>query len=96
MSYTTRLPSPEFAGRGGGPSSCFPLLAVVPGFVPNAGPPNAGPPTAGPAADDGPPDDVDPAPVEADGPVDVVVVGTGVVGVEDEVDVCTEAADGCS
>jgi hypothetical protein len=86
MSYTTRLPSPEFAGRAGGPSSCFPLLVDVLGFVP----------AAGPAADSGPPDDVDPAPVEADGPVDVVVGGAGVVEVEDEVDVCTEAADGCS
>jgi hypothetical protein len=84
MSYTTRLPSPEFAGRAGGPSSCFPLLAVVPGFVP----------AAGPAVNSGPPDDVDPAPVEADGPVDVVVAGA--VGVAEEVDVCTEAADGCS
>jgi hypothetical protein len=85
MSYTTRLPSPELGGRGGGPSCCFPLLAAVPVFVP----------ATRPVADSGPPDNVEPAPVEADGPVDVVVDGAGVVAVEDDVDVCTEAADGC-
>jgi hypothetical protein len=87
MSYTTRLPSPELAGRGGGPSCCFRLLADVPAFVP----------AAGPVVDARPPDDVvDPAPVEAVGPVVVGVVGADVVAVEDDVDVCTEAADGCS
>ncbi|MDX6318445.1 MAG: uncharacterized protein QOD35_1845, partial [Nocardioidaceae bacterium] len=53
-------------------------------------------PVVGVVVDAAPPDDVvDPAPVEADGPVVVEVVGAGVVAVEDDVAVCTEAADGC-
>jgi hypothetical protein len=81
MSYTTRLPSPEFAGRGGGPSCCFPPVPDVPDCVP--------------VVDAAPPDDVvDRAPVEAEGGC-VEVVGGGVVAVEDDVAVCTEAEDGC-
>ena len=53
-------------------------------------------PVVGTVVDAAPPDDVvDPAPVEADRPVVVDVVGAGVVAGEDDVAVCTEAADGC-
>jgi hypothetical protein len=86
MSYTTRLPCPEFAGRGAGPSCCFPLVPDVPDCLP----------VVGAVVDAAPPDDLlDPAPVEADGPVEVEVVGAGVLSVEDDVAVCTAAADGC-
>jgi hypothetical protein len=53
-------------------------------------------PVVGAFVDAAPLDDLlDPAPVEADGPVEVVVVGAGVLSVEDGADVCTAAADGC-
>jgi hypothetical protein len=86
MSYTTRLPCPEFAGSAGGPWRRFPLVPDVPDCLP----------VVGVVVDAAPPDDLlDPAPVEADGPVEVEVVGTGVLSVEEDVDVCTAAADGC-
>jgi hypothetical protein len=51
-------------------------------------------PVVGAVVEAAPPDDgVDAAPVEADGPVEVV--GAGVEAVEDDVAVCTEAVDGC-